>query len=89
MNDQSNVSAFPDRGHTRRLPRPKGHEIMLAGAIKRRAKIRLTLTDGAEVVGAITQFDSYTITLRPDSDDQTPCTYFKHAIESFRPYQDA
>lgn len=67
-----------DRPH----PKPVGHEMPLAAAIKNRWMMQLVFTDGAIVYGCISAFDKWTITVYLEGSDD-PITYFKHALKSF------
>lgn len=61
---------------------PTGHEVPLASMTKNAFDVRLNLLSGNTVVGRIINFDKFSITV-VSSDSTVPCTYFKHALESF------
>lgn len=60
-----------------------GHEAILRTMIKKRSRAVLALTDGTTVVGRISQFDHFTITLYSEDNGGMPETFFKHGIRSF------
>jgi RNA chaperone Hfq len=67
-----------------RLPKPTGHEVILASLIKKREEVAVMLMSGVEFKGSISQFDKYTITFRVGSEGRLR-TCYKHAIEYFEP----
>lgn len=60
-----------------------GHEAILRTMIKKKARAVLVFNDGTSIVGRISQFDHFTITIYPDDNAGLPETFFKHGIRSF------
>lgn len=63
------------------LPPPIGHERILCGCKAQRLSMVFVLLDGERVVGEITQFDRWSITIRMENDNRR--TIYKHAIKYF------
>lgn len=60
-----------------------GHEAILRTMIKKRARAVLVLTDGTTVMGRVSQFDHFSITVYSEDNGGMPETFFKHGIRSF------
>lgn len=73
------------------LDKRNGHEAILKGLITNKSLVTLKMNGSAcDVVGRVTQFDNFTITVMVQSYDQGPIpidshleTFFKHSIRSF------
>ncbi|HQO30477.1 MAG TPA: hypothetical protein PKY22_13295 [Accumulibacter sp.] len=64
------------------FPKPTGHELPMAAAIKNRWMMRFELMDDTTVYGSVSAFDRWTVTVYLEGSGH-PITYFKHALKSF------
>lgn len=63
------------------FPEPQGHEKILAACKKNRLVMRFDLVGGGELIGQITQFDRWSVTIKDAYDDHK--TIYKHGIRYF------
>jgi sRNA-binding regulator protein Hfq len=61
--------------------RSEGHELPLSSMVKHKKSVQMELVSGERVHGVMHSFDRWSITLLIND---TPNTYFKHALASFR-----
>lgn len=67
------------------FPEAEGHEKILAGCKKNRHVMRLDLVGSGELIGQITQFDRWSITIKDEWGDLA--TVYKHSIRYFEKYK--